>query len=281
MENCSLNIPLNELPKERDRSGTRYQFSAGPPVTLTDTEKGKSYQLNSSLAQTPEFQKMFTELVTVANRRVDTFDPLLNSYEAMGCILNLLTENFLELFTSGLMQPVIDLDACVHNLVAGRNPGIVYNRSRFFDGGYRWLETLRDLRQQGKEPRIPTSTPIRPYSDMHEARIVLAYRALLAGRSRSDAQAVMKKLLETYKIRNVDDEPDQFVTIADVESLSRYVEDNDKSLGRVYCWEKLKKSHSGDLEACSNPIEGKKFAEQVLARASWKQPRNYWTKGLA
>ena len=263
--------PFRKLDTEKYRTSGQYEVQLDAEPSVRDTKRGTSHRLPPVLMQDAGFRKMILGLATVANQRVGTFDHLLNSHEALGCVMHFLVESLPEVFSARMLQGLIDLDDCFHKLVVCADPKIVSNRDKRFDGGFRTIEGFEDLKRAGKQVRDASSPPIRLPNDIHEARIVLAYRALLAGAPKN-AKDLMKKLLRSYEIRTLDDRNDQPVSVEQVMRWSDYVDKDEHSLGRKYSWDYFEKKYKKDLLASKDPEVGRAFATRILNEVRWRQP---------
>ncbi len=273
--------PLKDNPEELKLTGSRYTLSDWPRAVI-DTSTGKRYEIAADLIEEPAVRELVLDLIHQANRRVGDFDHLQSSSDAFQSLFRFLIGVFPTLFDSGAMQHLVDLFACLHDLVARHERGILKHRWEGFDGDYFWKESFDTALAEGKEPRIPSRVPIRLYRDMHEGKLILAYQIMLEVGDKDWTSTQMSRLLKEYSIRNVDDLDDYKVTARELDDWHTRLNDSDAPKGRIYSVHRLRILYEREIAECTDNKEAAlSFARKMLQNAKRRQPTNIVHRGIA
>ena len=270
---------FSKLPKGKTRSSNQFKIEGGQPTKLVDAKRIAPYTLESHLEQEAQLENLAYDLVKTCNYRVGCYDPLLNSIEAWTKIYEFVIESFPALLSSGVLQPIVDLDACLHDLVVNKQPGLVYHRDRWMDGGYRTLEEISELAHEGKKPRQRSNRAVRAYRDRQEGMTVLvldALRLAMPGnkeKQKAAIEPILKKLLKEFNIKTIDDVNGEITTPNEVWSWARTCEKG-RSGGRRYIYERAKARFGQQLEACTTQERAICFAREHLEWVRCHQPTN-------
>ncbi len=268
---------LSELPKEKVEllTGHRFKIVGGNEQLVVDTEREKEITVGSFDGIEARVRELAKDLVLIANHRVKRYDALLNSVESWTTVVLFMKQTFPGLLTSGVLQPLVDLDGCLHDLVVGRISGLIASRDALFDGGYRWIESYDVAYSEGEEPREPTKRTVRTYQDIIEGRITLVWLALKYGLPKGKVAEAMERLMKDAEIRNCDDQLDTPITADNVKTWFASVSERGRALGRRYCYEADVRNFGDRLKACKgNSEEALTFAREQLEWVRCRQPIN-------
>ena len=279
-------------------SSGRFELSwTNDRLTLTDTDRSefdgraREIPLSTDLAIRKLSEKLLQNLVEIANFRHSNFNYLLNCNEALVVLLSALRDCFPPLKTSELLQPLVDLQSCMHDLTIGRRPGIVRYRDPLFDGGYRWLETFDKALRAGKPYPISGDRRVLTWADMQEAKLAISYDALITAydtksHQREHANAVMKKLLEKAKIRRFGDNNLHEIKFSEVKNWRERVGEAGRGVGRSYAVHVLRKKFGtpksgitepklGNYEIRLSVAEATDFAKNMVEEVRCLQPSKH------
>jgi len=270
---------LRELPKDPVGLLTGHRFEIieadGGSVVDTDPETATKRPLRSDQDIESLLLQLSKDLALIANHRVRNYDALLNSVESWLLVLDFIEAALPGLLTVGVLQPLIDLDAFLHDLVVRRKSGLLASRDRLFDGGYRWIESFEYVLKGGERPRRPSPKAIRKYQDKMEGRICVVWLALELGLSKEDVEPKMGELLRAARIRNCDDQLTTAITAEIVKEWFVSVQIKGRTLGRRFCYQKIVENKEHELESCkNNPERAIQFAMEQLEWVRCRQPIN-------
>ncbi len=291
-------VERKDLYPEKPRSSGRFELSwKQEKLQLTDTSlpEADGRMREIVISDDPEIrrtsEKLLQGLVEVANFRFLTFDYLLNCSEALSVVSSGLRDFFPALKTSELLQPFVDLQACMNELVIRRRPGILAHRDPLFDGGYRWLESFDEAQSAGEPYYISSSKRVLTWADMQEARIAVSYDALFnaygSKRHKSEeANAVMRKLIEKTKIRHFHENENDLIKLEEVQDWRGRAGEKGRSAGRKYAVQVLRKKYGvlkspdlkpelGNYEIRLSVSEATEFARNMLEEVRCLQPSKH------
>lgn len=258
------------MPAKKDM---RYELARGQEHSLIENDSGQTYSLATGDQTWDHLDTLLSSLVKVANRRQGGFDPLFNCLESQDAIFVFLKKIFPPLLASGVLQPLVDLNAAVHDKVVGARPPLLDGRMRGLDGSYRLRGeypegSFRDDRRNDAPTR-----PVRLYRYMLEALTLIAFDALLEGHGHGHAVSELQKMLRRFGIRTQDHRPSRPVLVENVVSWRKGVLGNVSrpAAARAYSYNELRQHYDTELRLCSDQAEGRRFAEKTLERVRTHQ----------
>lgn len=245
----------------------RYKLTCDQGNLLTDNVSGKVYSLVVDEKMQHYVDELLHRLVEVANRRRSGFDPLFNCLENLDALFDFLKISFLPLLTSGVLQPLVDIRAAVHDKVVGAKPPLLDGRVRGLDGRYRRRDEYPKDSFRDDGGGAPTR-PLRLYRYKLEGVILMAFDALSRGHSHEEAVSVFRKLLRTLEIRSQDYRPSRLLLVEEVISWWKVVlkDDSKPAAARAYCYKQLREFYAAELQLCGDRAQGRRFAETALER---------------
>ena len=289
MANEEQALELKELWPEPPRSSGRYKLClTKDQCLLFDNRaldacgKPRCVNLGSDIRNNARLLRLIRELVWIANRRHGQFDALLNATEAFLLLFKGLKDFVPDLVTFGVFEPLVDLKACLTDLVSQGEPTLISRRSPLFDGGVRHLETYQEGEQLGRKIRLPSDKPIRLYVDQQRARVLFAYRVLrqFFGRKKEDgrllADVEMNKLLSKAKIQQFDDDVSGVIELEDVAELWKRRNESGSRLGLRYSYEHLsEKVYKERLARLTTRADAVSFAAELIEKVRCDQPSKF------
>lgn len=245
----------------------RYELTGDQGHLLTDNVSGKVYSLVIDDKIRSRLNDLLSNLVEVANRRGSGFDPLFNCLENLDALFVFMKEAFPPLLTSGVLQPLVDIRAAVHDKVVGAKPPLLDGRVRGLDGRYRLRDEYPENSFKDEGGGMPTR-PLRLYRYTLEAVILIAFDALLRGHGYEEAVSEFRKILRALGIRSQDYRPSRPILVEEVISWRKAVlkDESKPAAARAYSYKKLRELHAAELHLCGDRAEGRRFAERTLER---------------
>lgn len=255
------------------RKNARYELTLGQSQSLIDHVSGQTYSLAIENETQDHLKALLASLVEVANRRRGSFDPLFNCIESQDAIFVFLKKAFPPFLTSGVLQPLVDVNAAVHDTIVGARPSLLHSRMRGLDGSYRLRDEYPEGSFKNEERNDAPTRPVRLYRYMLEALTLIAFDALLEGHDYKNAVSELRKMLRRFRIRTQDYKPSRPILVENVVSWKRGVLKNvsKPAAARAYSYNELRQHYADDLRLCSDQAEGCRFAEKTLERVRTHQ----------
>lgn len=240
---------------------------------MLDARDGKEHHLPADEGG-EEGAALVSSLVAVANRRTGDFDPLFNSLDALDALFVFVKRRYPALLESGVLEPIADLNAAVHDRVVGAKPQLF--RREGFDGSYRCREDYPQAAIPDPDASKAPDRPQQTHANLMEGLTALAFEALRRGHDAMEARDRMASMLREARIGLCDGKPGTGVDVKVAVSWHRSVTEAGRrpAAGRAYTWKVLNERFAAELAGCANPVEGRRLAATMLQRV-----RNHQSTG--